>query len=125
MSLFSGTSDSGDSALNYSAPPGATLRRIIKRTVMPPPVEPVRNPYTAYSSSQVVKWQPAFGRFGKHAYSRELKKPRKPVRDGANLSNGFKLIWAVQSHWQKYSYFLPTQITGLFVAIPPRERGVS
>jgi hypothetical protein len=59
------------------------------------------------------------------AYSRSLKKPRKPVRAGANLSNGFKLIWAVQPCVEKYFCFHPTQITGLFVAIPPRQRGVS
>jgi hypothetical protein len=31
----------------------------------------------------------------------------------------------VQPHFQKYSRFLPTQITGLFRAVPSRERGVS
>jgi hypothetical protein len=59
------------------------------------------------------------------AHRRDLKEPRKPLRDGAILSNGFKLIWAVQPYVEKYFCFPPTQITGLFVAIPPRQRGVS
>jgi hypothetical protein len=59
------------------------------------------------------------------ALSRELKQLQKPLRDQAIFSNGFKLIWAVQSYTEKYFCFLPTQITGLFGAIPPRERGVS
>jgi len=54
-----------------------------------------------------------------------LNDPRKPVRAGANLSNGINLIWAVQPYAEKYFCFHPTQITGLFVANPPRQRGVS
>jgi hypothetical protein len=60
--------------------------------------------------------------FSKPAHSREFKEPQKPVRDQAIFSNGFKLIWAVQPYAEKYFCFLPTQITGLFVAIHP-ERG--
>ena len=52
-----------------------------------------------------------------------LNDPRKPVRAGANLSNGINLIWAVQPYAEKYFCFHPTQIISSSHAVPSRNEG--
>jgi hypothetical protein len=50
---------------------------------------------------------------------------RLPVSLRANgiLLNNFRPIWVIQPSAQKYSAFLPSQISGFFCAVPSRQEG--